>query len=106
MTILTIEQKAPEVRVKPDGTGFELDAGYEGVRAHLKLGNVSVAFDARNQWRGRDGETFGAVYTELGEYTDDPVRLNGGSVDPGRDTAEKLLFALAADLGYRIEREG
>jgi len=105
MTVLTIEQKAPELRVKPDGTGYDVHVPYNGTRAQLQIGNVSVAFDDRNGFRGEDGETYGAVYVQLGENTDDPVRLNGGSVDPGRGCAEKLLYALAADLGFRVERD-
>ncbi len=63
-------------------------------RAKLSIGNVSIAF------LGRDGST------ELTAYQDNPVRLNGDSVDGNRDPAVALLYALADDLGYSVSRDG
>jgi hypothetical protein len=99
---LTIQPATQVLRPKSDGTGFELCREGEH-RAILAVGNVCVAFDGRNNWAGTEG--YSGEVIELAEYKDCPVRL--GSVDcpkVGRDPAEILLCALAADLGYTVTR--
>lgn len=68
--------------------------------ACLKIGNVSVAFDGRPDRRG------GVFCLGYHEYYNDPVRINDTSVHDVSDPAEKLLLALAADLGYDVVRRG
>jgi hypothetical protein len=102
MIDLTIIPAKPVLRPKSDGTGYDFYRVGEH-KAVLKVGNVSLAFDGRNNWDGRE-DNQGEVI-ELMEYHDDPVRLHGESVEgsDGRDSvAERLLFALAADLGYFV----
>jgi hypothetical protein len=103
---LTIQPADPVLRPKTDGTGY--DFCREGEHsATLTIGNVSVAFDERNNWPGTEG--YRGEVIELSEYNDDPVRVNGSSAadrnqPPGHvDSAVLLLRALADDLGYRIE---
>jgi len=96
---LVVELAKPVLQVKRDGTGYETRRVGEHC-ASLTIGNVSLAFDGRNNWDGRfdvDREVI-----ELMEYSDDPVRLNNVSCPGGDSIAEKLLFALAADLGYTV----
>ena len=64
----------------------------------LKIGNVSVAFDTRAFKPNKDN----AFEFEYSELTFDPVELNEKEVVEGYNSAEKLLFALAADLGYNL----
>ncbi|MHC4302537.1 MAG: hypothetical protein ACYS7Y_35200 [Planctomycetota bacterium] len=89
------------MRDKRDGTGFEVCAGTRN-RAQLQIGNVSVAFDDHNDWVAEDG--FTGLNLVMSENRDDPVRLNGTSVHDVSDPADKLLFALAADRGFRLEK--
>jgi len=104
MIDLLIKLAKPVMMPKSDGSGYETCRVGEH-RATLQIGNVSLAFDGRNQWDGR--EDCRAEVIELSDYYDDPVRLNGNSVEgsEGRNNpGEKLLFALAADLGYFVSR--
>ena len=102
MINLTIIPAKPVLRAKSDGTGYD----FERVGNHhatLKIGNVSLAFDGRNNWDSREANQGEVI--ELMEYHDDPVRLNGTSVEgcEGHNNgAERLLHALAADLGYFV----
>jgi len=99
---LSILLKRPEVNVCAGGKGFELRFPDKPVyNVYATFGNVSVAFDQRNYARHDDAEDCG-VSLEFGAYDDDPVRLNDERVDDGDSPAEKLLFALAADLGYDL----
>ena len=83
----------------PDGKGYELYREGEH-NARLTIGNVTVAFDGRNNWSG--GPACSEVI-ELSEYTDCPVQLGcADSPRVGRSSTEKLLYALAADLGYSV----
>ena len=86
-----------DFRNSDDGNGWKISLGCSGHRANLKIGNVSVGFDGRNIC---DEDNGGRPYLELGEYTDDPVRLGDKSIEGGDDIAHKLMFALCADLGY------
>ena len=99
MIDLRIELAKPVLQVQPDGVGYETRR-VGNHRANLHVGNVSLAFDGRNNWDGRfdvDREVI-----ELSEYHDDPVRLGSVSCPGGDSVAETLLFALAADLGYTV----
>ncbi len=99
---LQIKLAGPIFVPKTGGTGYDVQRIGEH-HAVFTVGNVSVAFDGRNNWRG-DAEYEGEVI-ELSEYKDCPVRL--GTVDypkVGRDPAEILLCVLAADLGYTVTR--
>lgn len=104
---LTIQPATPVLRPLSDGTGFELCREGE-YRASLTIGNVSVAFDGRNNRRGIG--RYGGNQLDLSEYADDPVRLDGDSVADRdqplgqADSAVSLLHALAADLGYTVTR--
>ena len=84
-----------------DGSGFTLGPAYGGHHGHLAIGNVSIAFDDRNDYREKD---VSGICVQLSELRDDPVRLNNISVHDIYDPADKLLFALAADRGYRLEK--
>lgn len=103
---LQIMPATPVLRLKADCSGYDLCREGEH-RANLVIGNVSIAFDGRNQFDGRSG--FVGEVIELSEYNDDPVHVHGSSVSdsskpPGHDdSAVLLLRALATDLGYRIE---
>ena len=83
---------------------LEKGPNYNGVSARLMIGNVSLAFDDRNEWSGDEGETYGTVNTVLSEYGDDPVRLGDDSQLQGRDCVTRLLYAIAADQGYLLEK--
>lgn len=83
-----------------DGTGGKLVAGYEGHHATLIIGNVSIAFDNRNEWTGKDG--YSGYVIQLPVLTDDPVRLNNQSVTDGASAAERIARALASDLGMKL----
>jgi len=95
----------PVMTPKSDGTGYETCRVGEH-RATLQIGNVSLAFDGRNNWDGtNEWECDAGEVIELMEYHDDPVRLHDDGVElsDGRDSpAEKLLYALANDLGYFV----
>ena len=93
-----------EMRIKKDGSGFEFRTAYKDHHGHLQIGNVSVAFDDRNDWCNRESCSRDTICVELFELADDPVQLNGTSVTDISDPADKLLFALAADRGYRLEK--
>jgi hypothetical protein len=103
MIDLQITLAKPVLLPKTDGTGYDFCRVGEH-HAVLKIGNVSLAFDGRNNWDERDDCTGEVI--ELMEYHDDPVRLDNEAVRGGEGPAEKLLFALAADLGYCVSREG
>lgn len=83
-----------------DGTGFKAVAGYNGHNAMLRIGNVSIAFDDRNDWKAKDG--YSGYIIKLEEYRDDPVRLNNQSVTDGASAAECIARALATDLGMKL----
>lgn len=102
MSYVATVQFGLEMRSKSDGSGYTVYPS-RGAHVHLQVGNVSVAFDDRNIFHA-DGDYSGIV-VQVGPLTDDPVRLNGESVTVGDSPAEKLLRALAADLGYRISRD-
>lgn len=90
-----------------DGTGFKVSTGYGGNYAVLKIGNVSLAFDDRNEWEAKEG--YSGFNIERSELTDDPVSLHDKSVadlDGNSDPAYRLLVALASDLGYGLVKEG
>jgi hypothetical protein len=105
MTITLTMRHKMELRDKMDGTGYEFVVGYNDHKGHLQIGNVSVAFDDRNNFRCGDDEYSGAV-AQVEENRDDPVRLNGQSVPKLRDPAEMLMRALAADLGFTVTKAG
>jgi len=100
MSYVATVQLGLDLRSKTDGSGYEVCVGRDP-KVHLKVGNVSVAFDDRNQFKA-DDEYSGCI-VQVGPLTDDPVRLNGESVRDGDSPAVKLLFALADDLGYSID---
>ena len=83
-----------------DGTGWDISAHYSGQQAQLQIGEISLAFDDRNQYQASGEGHYGAVI-RLGELTDDPVRYRGKSV-AGESAEHKLLFALAEQLGYSL----
>jgi hypothetical protein len=102
MSIKAIIQICLGLRDRKDGTGYAVCIEGEP-RVNVRIGNVSIAFDYRN---GYDGDAdYPGIVLELAEYRDDPVRLNGTSFKDCADPAERVLRALAADLGYRIERD-
>jgi len=98
--ILTTQPKI-DFTDKLDGTGFNLCASHSGHHTQLQIGNVSVAFDDRNEFRGQDD--YSGYVIQLIELQDDPVRLNNQSVLPRPDVAEMLMRAIAADLGFSVE---
>jgi len=100
---LFIELAKPVMRMKADGSGYEVYRSGEH-RSNLKIGNVSLGFDGHNNFVG--GEGCDRECIELSEYTDDPVRLGRASLTGQQDVAEKLLRALAADLDYHVEYIG
>ena len=83
-----------------DGTGGKFVVAYDGHNATLKIGNVSIAFDDRNDWEPKDGYT--GYIVQLGELRDDPVRLNNQSVRGGAGAAECIARAIATDLGMKL----
>jgi hypothetical protein len=84
-----------------DGTGYKTGLAYDGNNAVLKIGNVSIAFDGRNNWRGEDGHS--GLVLQLQELTDDPVRLNNQSVRADSNSlAETIMRAIADDLGFTV----
>ncbi len=93
-----------DFRVNPGGNGFSLKAGYGGHQAQLQIGNVSLAFDDRNDFTGEEDANYSSCYVQLNEMTDDPVRVNNVSVTGYANPAERLLHALAVDLGYFVEK--
>lgn len=103
--VLTMQPKL-NLQARHDGTGFVLETAYAGHSGHLKIGNVSVAFDDRNDHRPDTAGRVDGVCVQLSELHDDPVRVNNTSVHDVSDPAEKLLLALAADLGYSVEKIG
>lgn len=88
-----------------DGTGFGLVTGYTGHHAQLQIGNVSIAFDDCNNWQkpAEDG-AYSGIVIKLSELSDDPVRFNDDSPTDVNGFAAKLMYSLAADLGYRLEK--
>lgn len=100
---LFIELAKPVMRINPNGTGYAVCR--EGNhRANLRIGNVSLAFDGRNNFTGHPGADREMI--ELSEYADDPVRIDLVSCPGNADAAEKLLRALAAELDYHVEYIG
>ena len=102
MINLRLTLAKPVMTPKSDGTGYET-CRFGEHHANLQIGNVSLAFDGRNNWDG--SEDCRGEMIELMDYHDDPVRLNNEGVEgpAGRDSvAELLLYALAADLGYLV----
>ena len=89
---------------RSDGKGFDLRATFSDNHGQLQIGNVSIAFDDRNILTG--GHSYSGLVVQLGPLTDDPVRLDNRSVTDGDSPEERLLYALAADLGYKVEKEG
>jgi hypothetical protein len=102
--LLTVELAAPVRRPHSDGTGYDVRNAYNGHHLHLEIGNVSIAFDDRDVWLCPADGSHDRPVLQFGEYTDDPVRLDGTSCPRCKDTAETLLFALAADLGYTLSK--
>jgi len=103
MLTLTIQLAKPNLQPLRSGLGHTVYTAYDGHNAMLSIGNVSIAFDGRNLWEGEAGR--GDMY-QFGEYTDDPVRLNGVSCPVGSNVAERIMRALAADLGYSVSPKG
>lgn len=89
---------------KPDGSGYDVRREGEH-RANLRIGNVSLAFDGRNNFVSHDVYNFDRERIELSEYRDCPVRLNCVDFNSGSNPAESLLLALAADLGFHVSRK-
>jgi hypothetical protein len=98
---LNIEPAKPVLVAKPDGSGYEVRNEGEH-RASLHVGNVSLAFDGRNNFVGDPDLNLDRERIELSEYRDCPVRLGRVDFNGGRNPAESLLFALAADLGFSV----
>lgn len=103
---LTIQTAEPSLRKV--GEAYELALPYDGHHVQLQVGNVSIAFDGRNQHQHicaadatRDSDCSGYLL-QFGAYEDCPVRLDGDDCPKCETVAETLLFALAADLGYII----
>jgi hypothetical protein len=96
------------MRNKMDGSGFEFVTDYSGHKGHLQVGNVSIAFDGRNNFDARNDrgeiDEYSETVVELSENRDDPVRYNNDSVTGSYSAAEKMLYALAKDLGYSIKK--
>jgi hypothetical protein len=95
---LWVELPKPTVSPLSDGIGCVVSYGGEH-RAVFTIGNVSVAFDEE---LGHINGCPGSI--SFTEYADDPVHINGTSVRDVSDPAEKLLYALAADLGYTLRK--
>jgi len=100
---LTVELAKPRMTTMTDGKGFTLHTAYDGHRVQLSIGNVSVAFDGRNVFEPTGCMFAGGDVYQFGNYADDPVRLFNTPV-AGESCAEKLLMALAVDLGYSVSR--
>lgn len=98
--ILTVQPARPILITRTDGMGYELRTAYDGHHCQLQIGNVSIAFDGRNNWKAQEG--YDGIVIEFGSLKDDPVRLDGVSCPPGDTVAETILLALAADLGYTV----
>ena len=103
MISLSIEPAKPVFVARSDGSGYYIRREGEH-RASLLIGNVSLAFDGRNNFVGQGTFNFDRERIELSEYGDCPVRLDGVDCPKCADAAETLLFALAADLGYTVSR--
>ena len=101
--LLTIQPAAPIVKPKPDGTGYDIRNSCSGHRVQLQIGNVSIAFNDRNEFKAIGDETYPEPVMQFAEYTDYPVRLGGIDCQRG-NVAETLMFALAADLGYYVSK--
>jgi hypothetical protein len=104
MMKLTIQLANAVLLPLPDGSGYTVDRVGEHC-AWLAVGDVTVAFDGRNNWHGDPDMDLRAEIIELSEYKDDPVRLDDVSCPKCDDPAETLLFALAANLGYTVSRD-
>lgn len=102
--ILTVQPADPIVTPRTDGTGFDVRTAYSGHHANLVIGNVSIAFDGRNEWRGDEDSSATGVVMQFAEYHDSPVRLDNVDCPRCDDVAETILFALAADLGYTLSK--
>lgn len=102
--ILTIQLAAPIVEPKPDGSGYEILTAYDGHNIQLQIGNVSIAFDGRNEFKAIGDEAYCDPIMEFSGYHDCPVRLDGDDCPKCDDVAETILFALAADLGYTVSK--
>jgi hypothetical protein len=103
MSYVATVQLGLDLRTKKDGSGYDVCVGRDP-KVHLQVGNVSVAFDDRNIFRAEEG--YSGCIVQVGAMTDDPVRLAGKSVLAGCSPAEKLLYALADDLGYSLSPNG
>ena len=101
---LNIEPAKPVLVASPDGSGYYVHREGEH-RASLHVGNVSLAFDGRNNFVGQGCFNFDRERIELSEYKDCPVRLNRVDFGGNDDPAESLLRALAADLGFSVARK-
>jgi len=101
--ILTIQTAVPVLNKIDNGMGYELRMPYGGHHAHLQIGNVSIAFDARNVFDRPADESYDGFCFEFGTYWDDPVRLNNVSCN-GDDIGETVMRALAADLGFTVSK--
>jgi hypothetical protein len=88
---------------KEDGSGYDIRTDSDNHKAILSIGDVSVAFDGRNNFDNVSGY-YGSVI-ELSDYENDPVRRDNKSIQAGIGCAEKLLIALAEQLGYSITRD-
>ncbi len=103
MTIELTMQPKISFQDKNDGTGFNVVAGYKDHLAQLQIGNVSIAFDDRNDWSANT--EYNGFIIRLGEFRYDPVRLNNESMRAGDSAAENILRALAADLGFDVTKK-
>ncbi len=102
--ILTIQLASPKLVAKPNGFGYELFMGINGHHVQLQIGDVSVAFDGRNNWQGHEDGSYSNAVMQFSELHDCPIRLDNEDCPPCDDTAETLLFALAANLGYTLSK--
>ena len=98
---LNIEPAKPVLVAKPDGSGYDVRTKGEH-HACLFIGNVSLAFDGRDNFVPNPDLNLDRKRIELSEYRDCPVRLNGVDFNGGHNPAESLLFALAADIGFSV----
>ena len=101
---LTVEITKPEFKLSGDGNTMAIGLYHHWNRAHLQIGEVTVAFLHTEKFDPK-GETYGALYLVFGENVDDPVRFQNVSIG-GKDAGEALLMALAKQYGYSLsERE-
>lgn len=100
---LTVELAAPTLTVKPNGKGFNIRKAYGDHKVRLQIGNISVAFDDRDGYVSNEHHECQGEAFAFSDYRDDPVRRFNTPVE-GDGCAEKLFFALAAELGYSVRR--